>query len=471
MLLYNTLARKKQKIPQKPGDTLLFYACGPTVYDDTHIGHMRRYVMDDILKRTLIYIGIKVAHVMNITDVGHLTGDDDSGEDKIEKGSLRMKKSVWNVAKEYESKFWDTLTQLNIDKKQILVMRATDNIDEMIKLISILKNKGFTYETNQAVYFDTRKFKHYGKLSGQKLNEKKLAARNEINIDSEKKNNTDFVLWFKRIGRFANHTMHWNAPWGDGFPGWHIECSAMSMKGLMSHTIDIHTGGIDHIPIHHENEIAQSEAATGKNFVNFWVHHAFLQVNGEKMSKSKNNFYSLNDLNTHISHFDPLAMRYLCLQTHYRKPMNFTWEALESANAKLNDLRSTVAEYRGQSGNNNAKQKTQEFKQKFIDALSDDLNTSVALSVLWEIIKSDLNPNEKLDLILDFDKVFGFGLSNQKKDSPNLEIPKSILHLGQMRQEARERNDFKKADEIRDQIEFKGYFIEDIKDGFKITPF
>ena len=293
MDLYNTLARKKETLPDPiVQKTITMYSCGPTVYDETHIGHMRKFTMDDILKRSLVYLGYDVKHAMNITDVGHLTGDDDTGEDKLEKGAKKSGKTVWDVAKFYEKAFWKTLESLNIDKSNINVLNATENIKPMIDLILKLEKKGFTYQTDEAVYFDVMKFPNYGKLSGQSLKDKKTGVRDDVNTDYQKKHPADFALWFKRVGRFSDHTMHWESPWGDGFPGWHIECSAMSMDGLKTETIDIHTGGIDHIPVHHENEIAQSEAAKGKKFVKWWVHHAFLQVNGEKMSKSKGNTVS-----------------------------------------------------------------------------------------------------------------------------------------------------------------------------------
>lgn len=462
MLLYDTGNRKLKQIPlatEKP--ELTFYACGPTVYDNTHIGHMRRYVMDDVLKQTLKFLGYKVKHVMNITDVGHLTGDDDSGEDKLEKGATEKGKTVWETALEYESQFWQTMLALNIKKEEITVLHATENIKEMIEMIKVIERKGYAYETNEAVYFDTSKFEKYGALSGQNINEKKQAAREDVNIDPHKKNPADFSLWFKRVGRFKNHTMHWESPWGTGFPGWHIECSAMAMKGLSTETIDIHSGGIDHIPVHHENEIAQSEAFSGKKFVNWWVHHAFLQVDGEKMSKSKNNFYTLNDVLQ--KSIDPLSLRYFFLQANYRKPMNFTWTAVEAASKAYREL---VEFY--ESLKTDSKEVVYEnlsggalfYIKAFTEKLENDLNTAGALAEIFYMIKSkDINDAEKKYLLNIFDLVLGLGIAEHKKIDK--EIPAHILALAEKRFEARKTKDFKLSDELRNRIFEEGYTVYD----------
>src|SRR3989339_1953721 len=335
MKLYNTASRKIEEfIPLNPPN-VTFYSCGPTVYDYTHIGHMRTYVNNDVLKRTLVYLGYKVKHVMNITDVGHLSGDDDSGEDKMEKGAKKYGKTVWDVAKFYTEFFFKTTDALNIIRPNI-VCNATEHVEEMIRLIEKLKQNGFVYETKGALYFNVKKFKNYGKLSGQKLEEKIQAVRTEVNVDEDKKHPADFALWFKRVGRFADHTMYWTSPWGEGFPGWHIECSAMSMKYL-GDTIDIHSGGIDHVPIHHENEIAQSEAATGKPFVKYWFHNNFLTVDGQKMSKSLGNFYTIDDIEK--NKIDPMSLRLLFLQSHYRQPLNFTWQSARASQEAYKRLR------------------------------------------------------------------------------------------------------------------------------------
>ena len=465
MKLYNTASREVETFKPIHNKTVTLYTCGPTVYDETHIGHMRKYTMDDILKRTLKYVGYEVEHVMNITDVGHLSGDDDSGEDKLEKGAKKSGKTVWDVAKYYTDKFFETMDALNIIRPD-KVVKATDHIKQMIDLVKRLEAKHLTYATDEAIYFDITKFPSYGSLSGQKLEEKKQAARGEIHIDPNKKHPADFALWFKRVGRFKDHSMHWDSPWEDGFPGWHIECSAMSMAYL-GETIDIHTGGIDHIPVHHENEIAQSEAATGNKFVRFWVHHAFLNVDGEKMSKSKGNYYTLEDLKKH--NIDPLAIRYLFLQTHYRQEMNFTWEAAEAAQETLEKIKKIVLDLRlskitspqNQSPNVNL---FNDFKLQFSKSLSQDLNTSEALAVMWNMLKSKLSSSKKMELLYDFDEVFGLALKDIKKGK----IPKELIELANQRIEARKAKNFKKSDELRKQIEEKGYIVEDTDGGYRI---
>ncbi len=334
LTLYNTKSRSVEEFKPLKEGIVTMYACGPTVYDKTHIGHMRKYIGDDILHRTLSYLGYEVKHVMNITDVGHLTNDSDEGDDKFEGKAKAEGKTVWDVAKYYTEYFETTMRAVNVLPPTI-EPKATDHIPQMIKLVEELVQKGFAYETSQAVYFDVAKDSKYGELSGQKLSDKEVGARDEVVTDKDKKNPADFALWFKKVGKFADHQMYWPSPWGDGFPGWHIECSAMSMHYL-GETIDIHTGGIDHIPVHHENEIAQSECATGHQFVRFWVHHEFLNVGGEKMSKSKNNFYTIEDIKSRG--IDPLSMRLMAMGTSYRKPLNFTWESLEGVKGLLKRL-------------------------------------------------------------------------------------------------------------------------------------
>ena len=336
--LFNTLTRRKEEFIPLNEKHAGIYTCGPTVYDYTHIGHLKKYINDDVLKRVLEYNGYKVNHVMNITDVGHLVSDEDTGEDKMEKGARESGKTVWEVARFFEDYFWKSLKEVNILKPDI-TPRATEHIKEQIELIKKLEEKGFTYKTTQAIYFDVSKFKNYTKLSGQKLEEKIVGAREDTFVDKDKKHPYDFALWFFVIGRFKNHTMRWPSPWGKGFPGWHIECSAMSMKYL-GETLDIHTGGIDHIPVHHPNEIAQSEAATDKPFVRFWIHHDWLLVDNEKMSKSKKNFYTIDEIKE--KNINPLAYRYFCLNAHYRSKLNFTWQGLEAAQNALENLYNTM---------------------------------------------------------------------------------------------------------------------------------
>jgi cysteinyl-tRNA synthetase len=464
MQLYNSLSRKIEEFKPINPPTVTLYTCGPTVYDYTHIGHARKYINDDLLKRILTYFGYKVKHVMNITDVGHLTSDEDEGEDKIEKGAKKSGKTVWEVAKFYTDFFFDTTDRLNIIRSDV-ICKATDHIKDMTQLINQLSQKGFTYETKEAVYFDSSKFPDYGKLSGQKLEEKLKGARDDVYLDPDKKNSTDFALWFKRVGRFKDHSMYWPSPWGDGFPGWHIECSTMSMKYL-GKTIDIHTGGIDHVPVHHENEIAQSEAATGKQFVRFWVHHEFLLINGTKMSKSLKNFYTLDDLEK--KHVEPLALRFQFLQTHYRTQMNFTWDSAASAQDGLNNLRQLVLTLRHQTQRTELSEeklkKLDSYREQFNQALANDLQLPKAAAVMWEMLKSNIPSIDKLDLLFEFDQVFGLKLNEVVEEK----VPAEILALAQKREEARKQNDFKTSDRLRGELLKKGYSVEDTVSGFKL---
>ncbi len=462
--LYNTLIRKIEEFKPLNPPAVTFYACGPTVYDFTHIGHMRTYTNNDVLKRTLTYLGYKVNHVMNVTDVGHLSGDDDSGEDKIEKGAKKFNKTVWEVAEFYTQFFLKTLTALNILSPDILC-KATEHIENMLQLINRLKQKGFAYETSEAVYFDVIKFKNYGKLSGQKLGEKIQAARENVNVDPQKKYPADFALWFKRVTRFANHTMHWNSPWGEGFPGWHIECSAMSMKYL-GETIDIHSGGIDHIPVHHENEIAQSEAATGKSFVNFWFHNNFLTVDGQKMSKSLGNFYTIEDIKK--NKIDPVSLRLLFLQSHYRQPLNFTWQSARASFETFNKLKEIALELKNSNSSTRKlvklTNKSIDFQNKFIIALENDLQTPQAVAIMWDMLKSDINNNEKYYLLIDFDKVFGLNLGKTIEEK----VPVNIIKLAERRLQARKDRNFDISDKLRVKIEKAGYKIEDKGETYTI---
>lgn len=405
------------------------------------------------MRRALIYNGYKVTHVMNITDVGHLTSDEDAGEDKMEKGARREGLTVWEVAKKYEKEFFDTMDALNVLRPNI-VARATEHITEQIGLIKRLEQNGYTYETDSAVFFDVSKFPDYWKLSGQKLEEKKMGAREDVFIDRQKKNPYDFALWFKRVGRFKNHTMYWSSPWGDGFPGWHIECSAMSMKYL-GKSFDIHTGGIDHIGVHHPAEIAQSEGATGKPFVKYWVHRTFITIDGKKMSKSLGNFYTLKDVAD--KGFSPMALRYLFLTAHYRTGLNFTWKSLKAAENGLNKLYETVSQM------NAAKIGCAEFEREFLKAINDDLDTPKALAVMWNLIKSKYPDSAKKQSLLKMDKVLGLGLDKIKKEK--LTIPAEVKELVSMREAARKNKNWKLADELRKKIEEKGFSMEDTAKG------
>lgn len=456
--LFNTKTKTTEAfVPLNP-PTVTMYACGPTVYDYTHIGHMRKYIGDDILKRILTYLGYTVEHVMNITDVGHLTGDEDeTGEDKLEKGAKREGKTVWDIAKFYTDYFHNTMRAIHV-LPPTHEAKATDHIKEMIALIETLITKGFAYETAQAVYFDVSKDKEYGKLSHQKLDEKEVAARDEVVIDPNKKHPADFSLWFKRVGKFAEHQMHWPSPWGDGFPGWHIECSAMSMQYL-GETIDIHTGGIDHIPVHHENEIAQSECATGHEFVRFWVHHDFLMVDGMKMSKSLNNFYTIDDLRAHD--IDPVSMRLLAMQTSYRKPLNFTWESLESTQRSLRKIYKYVSHLDPNAVGTIA----ESYKKEFISAISNDLNMAEALAVVWKLLDdADIKQSDKRATLLSFDTVLGLGLDS----IPPFSIPENVQKIVAARDAARAQKDYNQSDELRLKLEAMGYDVLDTPDGTKL---
>ena len=464
MKLYNTLTRNLETFKPLNSLNVSFYTCGPTVYDYTHIGHMRTYTNNDILKRALTYLGYKVNHVMNVTDVGHLTGDDDSGIDKLEKGATKSDKTVWEVVKFFTDNFFKTMNALNISRPDV-TCKATDHIEEMIQLINRLKRNGYVYETKEAVYFEVMKFKNYGKLSRQKIEEKLQAVRKEINIDTEKKHPVDFALWFKRIGRFADHTMHWPSPWGEGFPGWHIECSAMSMKYL-GDSIDIHTGGIDHIPVHHENEIAQSEGATGKQFVKYWFHNNFLTVDGQKMSKSLGNFYTLSDIEK--NKINPLSLRLLFLQSHYRQSLNFTWQSARASQEAFNRLKEIATNLKGPNSQRKKLVKLSDksiaYQQQFKNAIENDLQTAQAVAVMWDIIKSDIDNEEKYFLLMDFDKIFGLNLDNINEEK----IDANIIILAERRLEARKKRNFDQSDKLRIKIEKAGFKIEDKGNSYTI---
>ncbi len=454
--LYNTLSRKIEDfIPLKDNQVGL-YTCGVTVYDYTHIGHLYKYVGDDVLKRVLRANGYQVKHVMNVTDVGHLESDADEGGDKMEKGAKKAGKTVWEVAKFFENYSWESLAKINFETPDI-ICRATEHIPQQINLIQQLEEKGFTYQTPQAIYFDVTKFPDYTKLSGQKLEDKEIGSRDEVKVDPLKKHPADFALWFFTVGHFENHAMHWSSPWGEGFPGWHIECSAMSMEYL-GETIDIHTGGVDHIAVHHTNEIAQSEAATGKQFTKYWVHHEHMMIDGEKMSKSKGNFYKIEEIIERG--FDPLALRYLFLTAHYRDQMNFTWESLQAAQTALNNLRSEIRSWEEAKGD------PSHFYQKFLESANNDLNTPQAVAVMWEMVKSDGTTFSKSNDLLAMDKILGLDL--EKYLGKPLVIPEEVQILADQREVARQSKDFKTSDDLRFKIQDLGYEVEDTADGPRI---
>lgn len=462
--LFNTLGREKQVfVPIEPGKAGL-YTCGPTVYDYQHIGNFRTFLFEDLLKRVLIYNGYDVTHIMNITDVGHLVSDGDEGEDKMEKGSARTGKTVWEISQYYTQFFLDDAKALNI-LPPTKYTKATEYIQEQIDMVKCLDDKGYTYITSDGVYFDTSKLKDYGKLAN--LDIEGLEEGSRIQFSTEKKNKTDFALW-KFSPKGEQRQMEWDSPWGKGFPGWHIECSAMSRK-FLGDTFDIHCGGIDHIPIHHTNEIAQSEACTGKPFVHYWMHGAFLEEESGKMSKSKGEFLRVETLIKHG--YTPLDYRYLCLGTHYRKRLLFSWEILDQAKTAFARLKQNVQQIRDDVKKNfdarDASMPADE-RDKFTEAVNDDLNMPQALAVLWGVIRNDkLTSIEKMNLVNDFNRVLGLDL-DKDIEAGNTNVPKEVMDLVEKRIAAKKAKDFKKADELRDELKSLGWEVVDKKDGVEV---
>ncbi len=489
---YNTLTKKKQVFKPIENKLVGLYTCGPTVYSTAHIGNLRTYIFGDILKRVLLYQGYKVKHVMNITDVGHLTSNADTGEDKIEKAAKKSKKSAFEIAEFYTKSFFADCKKLNILAPDI-VAKATDHIKEDIELIKSLEKNNFTYQTSDGIYFDTSKLKDYGKLTGmnfKKLN-KTLKAGARIELSPEKKNITDFSLW-KFSPKNSKRQMEWESPWGRGFPGWHIECSVINLKYLgkafkekkffprKAQTIDIHTGGTDLIPIHHTNEIAQVEAVTNKKFVNFWLHGEFLVLKDARMGKSESNAILIKNIEE--SGFSPLAFRYLALNSHYRTLLEFSQKALENAQESLNNIYNFILDCLIDK-KKIQKKKTSTFslnktKKEFEKSINDDLNTPRALAAFWKLIKdyyqirnnpkkaNEIIGKEVYELALSFDKVLGLGLDKIKLVIP----PKKIKELAKKREQLREAREWEKADKIRKIIEKSGFLLEDTKKGTIIKP-
>lgn len=463
--LYNTLTRKKEEFVPIQKNFVRMYTCGPTVYWFAHIGNMRAFLFADILRRTFSYNGFDVKLVMNITDVGHLTDDEDAGEDKMLVAMRREGKTAYEIADFYMQAFLEDIARLNILPADEYP-RATKHIDEQIEMIKDIEKNGFAYITTDGVYFDTSKLPQYGVLSGQRAEEKKAGARVEM---KKKRNATDFALWkfspaedgspSTSSGHLSlKRQMEWESPWGKGFPGWHIECSAMSKKYL-GFPFDIHTGGVDHIAVHHENELAQSVGCCGIYGARFWMHSEFLTVDGGKMSKSLGNLFTLRDLIE--KKFDPLAFRYLVLGAHYRTKLNFTWEALEAAQNALRNLQEIVRDW------DQPKIGCAEYEQRFLDALNDDLNTPQALAVLWEMIDDEKLPSAgKAQSLLKFDAVLGLGLDTYV--AKPLEIPDNVRELVLKREDARMQKDWETADRLRKEIDAAGYEVEDTSDGTKL---
>ena len=454
---YNTLTKTKEEFKPLEDNTVRIYTCGPTVYKDASIGNMKSYIFMDNLRRVLKYNGYKLKHAMNITDVGHLVSDGDEGEDKMLKAAREEKKTPLEIAEYYTEKFFQDFDRLNIDRPEI-ICKATDHINDMMEFVQKLLDNGYAYETSTAIYFDVSKLDKYGILSGIDLRNQKAGAR--VEIDEEKRNPYDFALWIKAP---ENHIMKWESKWGLCYPGWHIECSAMSNKYL-GEVFDIHTGGIDLVPTHHENEIAQSKGCTGKIPARFWMHCEFLLIDGGKMSKSLGNTYLVQDLID--KGYDPLAYKMLCFTSHYRNKLNFTWEALSGAQNSLIKLKEGYAKH--QEGKENIEETLiTEYKQRFLEAINDDLNMPVAMSVIWEIIKNPRKSKQLADLLLDFDKVLGIKIDESVKQKQEV-LPEDILDLIEKRKQARQEKNWALSDELRDLIKEKGYAVKDSKDGMTV---
>ena len=450
---YNTLSKEKQEFQPLKGKEVRMYTCGPTVYYFAHIGNLRAYLFMDTLRRVLKYNGYTLKHVINITDVGHLVSDADEGEDKMLKAARRENKDPYEIANFYMNAFLKDIDKLNIDKPEIIA-RATEHIDVMEQYVKKIIENGYTYQTEDTIYFDTSKLKNYGILSGKKVEEQKAGAR--VDFDNNKKNISDFALWIKAP---ENHIMKWDTFFGKCYPGWHLECSAMGYKYL-GEEFDIHTGGIDHIPIHHENEIAQAQGFCGKIPARFWMHVNFLTVNGGKMSKSLNNLYTLEDLKE--KGYEPLTYRMFNFTSNYRNKINFTWEAMDAAKTALNRLREGYLKHAEGTATIDEKE-LEELENRFHEAINDDLNMPVAMSVVWDIIK---NPNKSKDfqkLLLKFDEVLGLDLKNYQKVEND--IPEEDKKLVEERNEARKNKNWAESDRIRDILMSKGYTVKDGKEG------
>jgi len=463
--LYNTLTRQKEEFETINKDEVRMYSCGPTVYKDATIGNMRTNIFQDILRRVLKYNGYTLKHVMNITDVGHLVSDGDEGEDKMVKTAKETGKDPMEISKYYTELFYKDLEMLNIEVPEI-VCKATDHIQEMLEFVEELVEKGYAYETSSTIYFDVSKLDKYPILSNRNIDEQISGAR--VDIDEEKRNPYDFALWIKAP---ENHLMKWESPWGLSYPGWHIECSAMSKKYL-GEVFDIHTGGVDLIPTHHENEIAQNIGVCGKVPAKYWMHGEFLLIDGGKMSKSLNNAYLVQDIVD--KGYDPLVYKLFSYSIHYRKKLNFTWEGIKASAKSLERLKEGYLKHL--NGDESIDETViNEYEEKFHKAINDDLNMTVAMSVVWELIKYQKKSNKIAELLLKFDTVLGLELSEikstdkeEKMQNREDNIPAEILELVEIRKNAREEKDWATSDKIRDELKEKGYMIKDTKEGMEI---
>lgn len=458
LILYNTLTKNKEKFNPLEKNVVKLYSCGPTVYSFAHIGNFRTYIFMDTLRRTLKYNGYELKHVMNITDVGHLESDSDEGEDKMEKAAKKENKDPYEIAQFYMNAFLNDVEKLNIDKPEIIT-RATDNIEEMIEYVKDILKNGYAYETSKGIYFDISKLDKYPVLSNRKIDEQIAGAR--VEVDPEKRNPYDFAIWIKAP---ENHIMKWQSPWGLSYPGWHLECSAMS-RIFLGEEFDIHTGGVDHIPTHHENEIAQAKGATGKIPAKTWMHCEFLLVDGGKMSKSLGNVYTISQLEE--KGITPLAYKLFCFTAHYRTKLNFTFEGVNSAQKALERLYDSYLKHK--NGNDYVDEvEIEKYRQTFLSYINDDLNMPAAMSVVWEVARNSKKSNKYANLLLEFDKVLGLDLVNAEEHISKMEeeeIPEEIKQLIEERKEARDNKDWEKSDKIRDIIIQKGYSIKDTKEG------
>ena len=455
--LYNTLTRQKEKFKPIDEKEVRIYSCGPTVYKDATIGNMRTNIMQDILRRVLRYNGYKLKHAMNITDVGHLVSDGDEGEDKMLKSAREEHKTPLEIANHYTKLFFDDLKALNIETPEI-ICKATDHIQEMLKYVEKLMENGYAYETSTAIYFDISKLDKYPILSNVNLDDQKAGAR--VDVDTEKRNPYDFALWIKAP---ENHLMKWDSPWGPSYPGWHIECSAMGQKYL-GEQFDIHTGGIDLIPTHHENEIAQSKGACGKIPANYWIHGEYLLIDNGKMSKSLGNVYLIKDIIKRG--YDALVYKLFSYSCHYRNKLNFTWDGIDAASKSLERLKNGYQAHK--NGNDDVEDnKIEELERRFHEAINDDLNMPLAMGVVWEAVRYDKKSPKIAELLLKFDTILGLRIDEEQKQE--IQIPKEILDLVEKRKQARQEKNWEEADRLRDLIKENGYEVKDTKEGMDIS--
>ena len=467
MQLYNSLTHKKEEFVPHEAGKVSMYTCGPTVYHFAHIGNLRSYIMEDVLEKYLRFTGLDVKRVMNITDVGHLTSDGDTGDDKMLKGAKREHKTVMEIAKFYTDAFFADCAKLNI-KTPDVVVPATSYIDEFIRVIGVLMEKGYAYESGGNIYFDTSKLEKYyvfGDLSEEDL---EVGVREGVEADGNKRNKADFVLWFTK-SKFDDQELKWESPWGTGYPGWHIECSCISMKNLGEY-LDLHCGGIDNAFPHHTNEIAQSEAYLGHDWCSHWFHVHHLNTSGGKMSKSSGEFLTVSLLEE--KGYAPAVYRFFCLQSHYRKSLVFSWENMENAKTTYNKL---IARIAALSDDTEAPLDIEEYDRlsdSFNDAMGNDLNTAMAVTALYDVLKSSANDYTKMTLIREFDTVLGIDLikaAKALKEAPAEKIPAEVLELAEQRKAARKEKNFALADELRDKINAMGYEIKETRQGTEIN--